>query len=228
MPRRDRSGRPIATTCACPRSRAKPAAGQKVRTALRPPAESGRTGGNSVFPVYAGPRSPRRGWELSGVSRKEPRAPAVSDRTWPDETRGRPPGPPAYPPLRPSRPSQRSRAEPRRKPKNDHRGSHRAADPGALFSRIGRACARAFVTILLRRRTTCPGPPSKRSATRRQERSRSAPRRSGEQPGAAAQRASPLRTVRHGAIGVNHGLQFFNSRDAAGLLSSATPRAAPV
>ena len=40
--------------------------------------------------------------------------------------------------------------------KNVHRGSHRAADPGALFSRIGRACARAFVTILLRRGITAP------------------------------------------------------------------------
>ena len=57
----------------------------------RPPG-SGRTARNPVFPVYAGPLRSRR--SRVGIKRRlrrnEAHAPAVSDRTWPDETRGSP------------------------------------------------------------------------------------------------------------------------------------------
>jgi len=68
-----------------PEAGEKPGAGQKVRTAftVREAPDGCR---NSVFPVYAG-SPPRKGlWELS-VSLDKAYAPAVSDRTWPEETK---------------------------------------------------------------------------------------------------------------------------------------------
>ena len=144
-----------------------PAAGQMVRTAgaLRP--KAGRRAETRSSPSMQAPRSPAT---RVGIKRRllEKRSRARrQSRTGHGRTRreGGPPSPPAHPPPRPSllpKKPRRTEAE----AKNVHRGSHRAADPGALFSRIGRACARAFATILLRRRTTRPGPPSKRPATR--------------------------------------------------------------
>ena len=138
------------------------------------------------------PDLPRRGWELSGVStKKEPHAPAVSDRTWPDETRGRPPesaGPSAAPPVASSEDVAPNRSGSQ---KNVHKGSHRAADPGALFSRIGRPRARAFVTILLRRGITRPGATVKAAGDAAPGTATLGPRPSGGRPQAAAQPASP-------------------------------------
>ncbi len=81
----------------------------------RQPAKA--AGEKSVFPVYAGPLSiPRRG---KGIKRHPPRethAPAVSDRTWPVETREHPRSFPAYPPHPPHRPLQEGPGETERKP----------------------------------------------------------------------------------------------------------------
>ena len=71
----------------------------------RPPAESRPQGGNSVFPVYAGPQLSREsGWELSGVSFKIRSRARRQSRTGHGRTRreGGPPSPPAHPPPRPS------------------------------------------------------------------------------------------------------------------------------
>jgi hypothetical protein len=70
-----------------------PSTGQKVRTAFSVSANAPRFQ-NPVFPVYAGPGPSFAGPpELSAR-----RAPAVSDRTWPEWTQGSSLRPPAYPP----------------------------------------------------------------------------------------------------------------------------------
>ena len=97
----------------------------------------------SVFPVYAGPLKSRdRGRELSGASQGETRAPAVSDRTWPDETREISPAPSglstAHAPTLPQQGARPSEAE----ATDDHKGSHRAADPGALLAGLNPSAKR--------------------------------------------------------------------------------------
>ena len=150
-----------------------PGAGREARRRTdgsnrrRPPAESGRRAETRSSPSMQAPRSPatRVGIKRRLLEKGAARAGSLGQDMAGRDARE---APRVRRPIRRSAPSRlrKRRAEPKRKPKNDHRGSHRAADPGALFSRIGRACARAFVTILLRRGTTRPGPPSKRSATR--------------------------------------------------------------
>jgi hypothetical protein len=81
-----------------------------------------------------------------GIKRRLPsgktRAPAVSDRIWPDETREISPAPSglsaAHASTRPNEGVRSSEAE----ATDDHKGSHRAADPGALLAGLNPSAKR--------------------------------------------------------------------------------------
>ncbi len=130
-----------------------PTAGQMVRTAGADRLDTEPPGGKSVFPVYAGPlETPSsRGRELSGALPKGTRARRQS-RTGHGRTRreGYPPRPPAYPPLSLRRSLKKGSRHSEAEANDDHKGSHRAADPGALLAGSRPSCQEASQKILLR------------------------------------------------------------------------------
>jgi hypothetical protein len=179
-----------------------PAAGQMVRTAGALWPKAGRRAETRSSPSMQAPRSPAT---RVGIKRRllEKRSRARrQSRTGHGRTR-REGGPRVRRPIRRST-RHCSRRRPRRneaEAKKCHKGSHRAADPGALFSRVGRSSARALSRNLCAAEGATPG----RSATRSASlgRRRLAPGRPARKSGVGA-----LRMWRR-AMGVDHLLSVF-------------------
>jgi hypothetical protein len=162
MPRRAPSSR-VATTCACPRSRAKSPSPDRRFEPNRRFARGAKT---------KKPGLPRLCWLRHSPGRTKPfgikprlvRKRVASAGSLGQDMAGRdtrsPPCPPAYPPLPLGLPSEAEVL-------NDHPGSHRAANPGPLFIPSRRACQEG------RRHIFAPGPLSGLlSANRRNYRDR--------------------------------------------------------
>ena len=137
-----------------------PTTGQMVLTAGADRLDPSRSTEKSAFPVCAGPhKTPRRGRELSGAPRwGHARAGSLGQDMAGRDARDAPPCPPAYPPLSPGRSLEKGPRPCEAEAIDDHKGSHRAADPRALFTRLERSCQGASQKFLLRRGIHAPGP----------------------------------------------------------------------
>jgi hypothetical protein len=198
-----------------------PAAGQMVRTAgaLRP--KAGRRTETRSSPSMQAPRSPA---PRVGIKRRllEKRSRARrQSRTGHGRTRreGGPPSPPAHPPLHPSL-LPKEAAPKRSGSQKCHKGSHRAADPGALFSRIGRSSARALSRNLCAAEGATPG----RSATRSASLGR---RRLGARASRQEVGGRRAQDVWRRAMGVDHRFQSFQFTMLRWALAPRLPGAAP-